>query len=350
MNVFLESHNITNRAGGLGSFNYHLIKAIAKQNLKQLDITLNLKDKSKLENEFGSIFKYEQYTSLERHWLFRKKTKYDVWHSLNQNTKVEPFFTPKKYILTVHDVNFVEEISTNLNHKVNKLFIEKIKRADVITYISEFAKKQTHQYFDTLNKPELVIYNGNPNDEILDLTNMNISINKPFFFALGDFIPRKNFESLINMMEFIEDINLIIGGNHEKEYGIKIKNLIKEKKLENKITLIGKIDDYEKQFYMKNCEAFLFPSIREGFGLPPIEAMAFEKPVFLSNLTSLPEIGADAAFYWEHFDPIYMKNFLFDNLNEFNNNSKEWKNKIKKRAEFFTWEKAAHEYIKLYTI
>lgn len=352
MNVFLESHNINNKAGGLGTFNYQLIKALSKLETQNLDITLNAKHPEILKKEFGNTFNYSKYSSLERHFIFRKKKKYDIWHSLNQNTKVEPFFKPNKYILTVHDVNFVEEVSSNMNHKANKKFIAKLKRADVITYISEFAKKQTHQYFDVPNIPEYIIYNGNPSETKIENNTFKPSfeLNKPFFYSIGDFIPRKNFLSIVKMMEKIEGYVLILSGNNDKEYGREIESYITANKLNNKVILTGKVSDEAKQYYMQNCTAFLFPSIREGFGLPPIEAMKFDKPVFLSNLTSLPEIGGDAAFYWDNFDPNYMKDFLFSNLEAFNTNKPFYLEKIRTRASFFSWEKAAKEYLELYSI
>lgn len=350
MKVFLESHNINNKSGGLGTFNYEIIKALSKMPNSEVEFILNSKFPEILRSEFGTKFLYSKYTSLERHLLFRKKTKYDVWHSLNQNTKVEPFFKPKKYILTIHDVNFVEEISNDMNHKVNRNFKTKLQRADIITYISEFAKQQTHQYFVVPNVKEVVIYNGNPcENSILESKFIpEISIHKPFFYSIGDFIERKNFISIVKMMEFVEDYVLIISGNKNKEYGYYIEKYIKENNLEDKVILTGKVSDEQKRYYLKNCSAFLFPSIREGFGLPPIEAMAFEKPVFLSKLTALPEIGGDAAFYWDSFDPVYMKNFVFDTLHKFTLHPENYIKKIVERSKFFSWEKAVKRYVELY--
>lgn len=348
--VFLESHNIKNRAGGLGTFNYELIKALAKENLSDLEITLNSADPKILSDEFGSIFKYHKYKGLHRYPLFRHRKKYDVWHSMNQNTKVEPAVNPSKYILTVHDVNFIEENSSDLDSKKNKQFIDKLRRADAITYISKFAKAQTHQFFDVPKVEEKVIYNGNPITTFLDTSTFlsTVAVDTPYFYTIGDFIERKNFIAIIRMFKNIKDFNLIISGNHDKSYGVEVKEFINEHKLQNRVFLTGKVSDEGKQYYMKNCVAFLFPSIREGFGLPPIEAMKFEKPVFLSTKTSLPEIGGDAAFYWQDFDPEYMREFMFEKLSEFESNPEFYKKKILAQANFFDWSKAAKSFLELY--
>lgn len=347
--VFLETHNINNRAGGLGTFNYELIKGLSELDFNEMKLTLNATDTKVLENEFGKKFSYNKYTSLSRLEFFRTRKNYDLWHSVNQNTKVEPHKC-KKYLLTIHDVNFTEEISSDVNHRRNKLFLKKLNKATAITYISEFSKQQTHQYFNVPNVPEYVIYNGNPITSIVDTSKYvaNVPVDKPFFFTIGDFIERKNYESIINMMKLIKDYNLIISGNNDKKYGEEIKKLISDNKLTNQVFLTGKVTDEGKQFFMKNCTAFLFPSIREGFGLPPIEAMSFGKPVFLSDKTSLPEIGGNAANYWENFDPQYMKSTLFDGLNYYENNKQACETLLIERAATFDWKIAASEYLKVY--
>jgi len=347
--VFLETHNLSNKAGGLGTFNHELIKGLYQLDLKDLEVTLNAKDISALSAEFGSKFHYHKYSSLSRHKLFRVRKKYDLWHSVNQNTKVEPL-RYEKYLLTVHDVNFVEEISSDMNHAVNQLFKEKLRKATAITYISKFAKKQTHQYFNVPNIPEHVIYNGNPISTILDTTHFvsKFPVDKPFLYSIGDFLERKNFLSVVKMMIDLPEFNLILSGNNNKAYGKEIEAFITENNLQNRVFLTGKVDDLAKQYYLSKCHAFVFPSIREGFGLPPIEAMAFGKPVFLSDQTSLPEIGGKHAYYWNHFDPAYMKEVLQDGLSHFYNNQPQMESLMKERAASFNWKTAAAQYLKVY--
>lgn len=345
--VLLESHNIKNQASGFGVFNYSLIKAFAAINPTDLKLILNIKNISSIKSEFGNVFGYNRYLSLQRHSWWGVTGKFDVWHCMNQNIKVEPLSCPKKYILTVHDVNFAEDPP---NNKRVKEFESKLNRTDEITYVSEYARTQTHKFFDVPKINEKIIYNGNPITEFLDVSDYRpeVPMDKPFFYSIGVFQQKKNFKSLVRMMSLIKDYNLILSGNENTLNGNEVRMLIKELNLENRVFMIGRISELAKQYYMKNCTAFLFPSIGEGFGLPPIEAMRFGKPVFLSKLGSLPEIGGEVAFYWENFDPEYMKEILFEKLNEFENNPSFYKNKLKERASYFNWESSAKSYLECY--
>lgn len=345
--VFLESHNIKNRASGFGVFNYSLIKAFADINPTDLKLILNVKNISSIKSEFGNVFGYNRYLSLQRHSWWGVTGKFDVWHCMNQNIKVEPLTCPNKYILTVHDVNFAEDPP---NNKRVKEFENKLNRTDEITYVSEYARTQTHKFFDVPKINEKIIYNGNPITETLNTSEFipHVSIDKPFFYSIGVFQQKKNFKSLVRMMSLIKDYNLILSGNENTLNGNEVRMLIKELNLENRVFMIGRISELAKQYYMKNCTAFLFPSIGEGFGLPPIEAMRFGKPVFLSKLGSLPEIGGEVAFYWENFDPEYMKEILFEKLDEFQDQKSSMEISLKKRADFFNWIDAANSYLESY--
>jgi glycosyltransferase involved in cell wall biosynthesis len=114
----------------------------------------------------------------------------------------------------------------------------------------------------------------------------------------------------------------------------------------DRIIFTGPISENDKKWYLSNCTAFVFPSIAEGFGLPVIEAMYYGKPVILSRCTSLPEIGGDCAYYFDNFDPAHMQEVLVKSLDHYNKTKP--REKIKARAKFFSWERAAMEYLNLY--
>lgn len=348
--VFLESHNIKNLHFGFGQFNYHLIKGLYNANFDDFKITLHAKDTEVLKKEFNTYFNYKKYISLSRYHAFGIRKRYDLWHSLNQNIKIEPYYDIP-YLLTVHDVNFIDEVSNDLTHKRNVKFQEKLNRSHAITYISEYAKQSTHQYFKVPQVPEYVIYNGNPiiNIEIPQNHVPKLTSKKPFLFSIGEFTERKNFHALVNMLALLPDYNLILAGNNNTTYAnTTLQETIKKLKLENRVIITGKITEVDKQYYLQNCEAFVFPSLREGFGIPPIEAMRFGKPVFLSNNTSLPEIGGTHAFYWNHYEPNYMAETLKNGLEAFNNNKSMLSQKYIDHAKSFNWDKAAKDYIEVY--
>ena len=112
----------------------------------------------------------------------------------------------------------------------------------------------------------------------------------------------------------------------------------------DRVTLVGVVDEASKHWYLKNCTAFLFPSLAEGFGLPPIEAMSYGKPCFLSTNTCLPEIGGNMANYFiDMSDPEQMQSDFLEGLNRPIKTSD-----IIEHACSFSWKKAAKQYVEIY--
>jgi glycosyltransferase involved in cell wall biosynthesis len=310
---------------------------------------LNVKDVAGMKAEFGNTFKYKRYQSIQRHKPFRIKKKYNLWHSLNQNIKIEPFFkTP--YVLTVHDIHFVTEGTAVLKEKLREKFEAKLKRATAIIYISEFSKKDTNAHFKVPNVPEYVIYNGNTitSISIPDSFKTGKKIPEKFLFSIGEFTKRKNFKSLVAMLKFLPEYSLVLAGNNSSIYADQLAELAEELGLKDRVIQTGKIGDDEKKLYLSKCAAFVFPSHREGFGIPPIEAMRFGKPVFISNNTSLPEIGGENSFYWDHYEPQYMAATLKNGMEKFEEQKDFYTNWYIERAKSFNWDTTAKEYIKVY--
>lgn len=350
--ICLESHNIDNLYFGFGQFNYHLIKGFANQKdtLESLDFKLTLisKNPDKLEAEFGTAFSYKKYRSLQRKKLFRIRKKYDLWHSLNQNTKVEPY-NQIPYVLTIHDVNFMEELVGEKLNKRKRLFTQKLERSHAITYISNYAKTMTHKYFDVPNIPEYIIYNGSPaKTSIPNNYEPEINPSRKFLFTIGEVLEKKNFHTLVDMMEFLPDLELIIAGKNNTNYAQLIQERIAELKVENRVHIVGKISEMDKAFYLENCYAFCFPSLREGFGIPPIEAMSYGTPVFLSNKSSLPEVGGNHGFYWNNFNPKEMAQLVRESMQTFEADKQNFQKKLMAHAHSYDWNKTATSYLKVY--
>ena len=347
--IFLESHNISNMYGGFGQFNYWLIKNLIENN-EDFNFTITAKNK-RLVEEFLLDVDFKKYIPLQRKKIFSIRKKYNLWHSLNQNSKIEPF-QKMPYVMTIHDVIFLEEgLMTEKEKKERiKRLQTKIDRSNAIVYISEYAKNSTNKYFNIPHQVEQhVIYNGAPlvrEHRLVSLPN-STNPNKPFLFSIGQFREKKNFHTLIGMLLHLKDFQLVIAGDYNMPYRKVIEIEIEKYKLEDRVFFPGKISEEEKNYYFQNCQAFVFPSLHEGFGLPPLEAMTYGKPVFLANRTSLPEIGGEQAFYWKHFDPEYMATVVLDGLRS-SERDPDFTKKITAHAAKFNWSETANKYLNVY--
>ncbi|MCB0803493.1 MAG: glycosyltransferase family 4 protein [Flavobacteriales bacterium] len=343
-NILIDIYKTNNLYSGLGQFSLNFAKAILERNPQDISIHLLYKQSAEFDLNADN-FQFHKANTLRR-FLSNYPNKFDLWHSLHQFPSHLP---PKncKQILTIHDLNFLIEKNDIKKTKYRNRLQKNIRRADAITCISKFTKTMVEQNFDLGNKKIEVIYNGVE-------ANFDQVLNKPaflngkkYFFSIGIFNFKKNFHSLIPVLNFFSETQLVLAGNHDTAYGEFVKKEIKRHHLESRVHLLGKVSETEKLSLYANCEAFLFPSLAEGFGIPPIEAMMAGKPVFLSQETSLPEIGGKQAFYFESFEAEKMAELIQTKLKEVEKNpnfSKETKN----YAQGFNWEKCISGYIALY--
>lgn len=275
---------------------------------------------------------------------------FDIWHNLQYPSRFRPFSKSTKYIFTIHDLNILSpeyEKSEKGIKKHYRRISRNVKQATVITTISNFSKGEILSHFNLENRKLLMIYNGV--EKIVDrpTSQPKINIQKPFLFSISAFRPKKNFHVLLDMAKLMPDKNIYIAGDNNTEYGEMIKNRIKNEGVSN-VILLGKVNEEEKNWLYANCEAFVFPSLFEGFGLPVIEAMQFGKPVFSSKETSLKEIGSCYAFFWDGYDAESMKKLIDNNLTSFYKN-KEYIYKEIEYANTFSYENHFKQYEKLYS-
>lgn len=274
--------------------------------------------------------------------------KFQIWHSIHQLNKFKPFCRSTKLIVTVHDLNFLYKKS-KFKTKKYKLKIEKeLKKATIITTISEFTQKEIYTKLPSISQEVIIIKNGVENLTTIKREKPKTIIhqNKKFFFSIGVISQKKNFHVLLDLMKLIPDKMLYIAGSNKGKYADFIKKRIINENISN-VKLIGTISTKEKAWLYNNCEAFLFPSLLEGFGLPIIEAMEFGKPVFSSKETSLKEIGNDCAFFWTNFEANTMKKCIEENLLLFKKTNYYTKRNIEYSKEF-SYKTHMNKYIQLY--
>lgn len=216
-------------------------------------------------------------------------------------------------IVTLHDLNFLHE---NLSEKKRKKMLAKVnanlKYADFIVCISAFAKKDflENQHLFTCKKLKSieVIHNGIelPAVRNYDFGRFAFLQDRAYFLNIGVLFEKKNQLALIEMLPYVKEDLVLVFSEEKQPYSQMIREKVTELKLDERVHFLQNVSEEEKYALIQNCRALCHPSLAEGFGIPPIEAMSFGKPVFLSTFTSLPEIGGPHAFYFTDFEPEKM--------------------------------------------
>ena len=341
--------------GGLGRYNQKLLENLIKQdNINQYIILVKKVQNIKLPNNFiFKVFNFHWYSFKEQIFLplLLKKIKPDLVHFTHFNV---PFFYSGKYIVTIHDLimtKFPSKKTSTLNGLLffikrwgyNLIIKKAVKKADKIIAVSNFTAQDIKTYFKLKDSNKIkVIYEG--------LTKINkvakdIELPKKFFLYIGNAYPHKNLKFLIKVFKrFLKkqpDYYLILVGKKDYFY----KQL--EKDINNNIILTDFVPDNLLPNYYQKAQAYIFPSLYEGFGLPPLEALAYQLPVLSSSATSLPEVLGEAVLY---FDPQDAEE-LFNKLNTIIVN-KELRAGLKKKGleqiKKYSWKKMVKEIIKLY--
>jgi len=278
--------------------------------------------------------------------IFPGRGNYELVHFTDQYCRLKPQRVTGKKILTIHDINPVHE-KRKSEKKVNK-HINKLRGyiaiCDKVVTISHFVANDILTYFPEVKGKISVIYNGADQLNVPEGHAPLYKPQRPFLFTIGFIAPKKNFHVLPALLAS-NDFELVISGV-ETPYKDKIMEEAQKHGCADRVTITGTISEDDKAWYYKNCGAFVFPSLAEGFGLPVIEAMHFGKPVFLSTHTSLPEIGGKEAFYFQNFEPAHMQQVLLEGLKEFHE-----KNRAVQTMEYakqFDWQNTAKQYLALY--
>ncbi len=219
------------------------------------------------------------------------KPKVNIWHSLHQfPSHLPPRDIP--WVLTIHDLNFLVEKTAGKLEKYKRRLGKYIGRASKVTCISESTKEQVVRHFgQSLRETPAVIYNGVMPLPSPQRPSFMQEIQGPYFFSIGAINRKKNFHTLLPLLEYYKDHRMIIAGHDHTTYAAEIRKLAEEKELTKRLILPGTVTDAEKSWLYQHCDVFLFPSLAEGFGIPVIEALSAGKPVVTSRTAALVEIG-----------------------------------------------------------
>lgn len=269
-----------------------------------------------------------------------------------------PFNLPKriKRITYIHDLTPIKypkyhPLASVIAHKL--IMPRIIRKADLLLTNSKNTTEDLIHYFPKAEGKVETIYLGKG-----DLFKPSISesilekykIRKPYFFSIGTIEPRKNLICLLEAYRLFrtsyrKKVDLVIAG----EFGWKSERFYKrflKHPFKEDIKLIGHAKRADLPFLYSQADAFIYPSFYEGFGLPVAEAMACGTVSILSNSSSLPEVGGDAAIYFNPNSPLELKEIMIE-LYENENLMSLLEEKAIKQAQKFSWEKFAKTLMQL---
>lgn len=217
----------------------------------------------------------------------------------------------KNNIFTIHDVSF--RFNPNWFKLSYRLWYDlaykiAIPRAKKVLTVSEYSKFEIQRYYTISEKRIHIVYNGIPErkDGIKDRSNKFNCFK--YILLVSSIEPRKNISRFIDA--FLELKNndyklLVVGGGDGNVFKQESKKIS-----HSKVMFLGYVDDERLAELYTNADAFAYPSLYEGFGIPPLEAMSFGCPCIVSNVSSIPEVCGDAAIYFNPLDVESIKHAI----------------------------------------
>jgi glycosyltransferase involved in cell wall biosynthesis len=345
--LLLELEKLKVPHSGLGQVCLNLGEHLVRQRPPDWDLTLYVPEAR--AGVFGEArgLGYLPHSGLHR-LLPATRAPVDVWHCIHQESRYPPPRRDTRLVLTIHDLNFLQKY-TGLRRARHLAAVQRlVDRATTVTFISRFTESDVRAHLRLDGKATRVIYGGNSLRVQPAAPRPPFAPPGPFLFTIGIVGPKKNFHVLVPFLRALgPGRSLVIAGDASGPYAERIRRLARDEGVADRVLLPGAVDDAQRYWLYANCEALLFPSLAEGFGLPVIEAMSVGKPVFASTRTSLPEAGGAEAYYWPDFDPRAMREVFERGMAEVRADPGKAE-RLRRWADRFSWERCARAFWEVY--
>jgi glycosyltransferase involved in cell wall biosynthesis len=271
-------------------------------------------------------------------------------------------------VLTIHDLVF--RLFPHYHKPLNYAFLNLavplfIRRADHLIAVSQSTRRDLIRLYGVNADKVTVIYEAasrrfrpQPPEET-ERVRQKYGLPERFILSLSTLEPRKNYKRLIEALALARQMSgvrgshldagqwrLVIVGEKGWLYQPFFRRL-EELRMEDEVTLLGRVSDEDLPALYSAATIFAFPSLYEGFGLPPLEAMACGTPVVCSRASSLPEIGGEAAHYFNPTNAEEMAKTMHKVLMD-EALQQEMRQEGLRQASRFSWAKAAEETMGVY--
>jgi len=290
---------------------------------------------------------------------------------LHCTSNTAPINCKMPLIVTLHDIIYMESSYFRIltgsatsyqkfgNAYRKSVIPQLIKKSRKIITVSHFEKNRIGEFFGMKGDPRLTaVYNGvseyfKPVTDQLEISRVKEKYHLPdhFFFFLGNTDPKKNTKGTIKAFsDFIKQT----GSDHKLvmlDYDLseleKILNEIGDPSLLERIVLTGYVVNTDLPAIYSQCQVFLYPSLRESFGIPMLEAMACGVPVITSNTSSMPEVAGNGALIIDPFKPEEITDAIIKILNNQTLREELIKHGFEQAAKF-SWKAMSESVLEIY--
>lgn len=375
MRIAIDYTAAIRQGAGIGNYVRYLVDALLAQDSKNQYILLTSgrptqeRPFPKAENvRARSIIIPDRYLNiLWYRWRLPLHATYftgqvDIYHG--PDFVLPPLNGKIRKIVTVHDLAFLEHPEYAVPQLVaflNKVVPEAVGAADVVAAVSQATRQTLIEHLKTPPEKITIIPNGvRPHFRritdpiLLAATRHKFGLKHPLVLGVGTLEPRKNHPGLIKAFHKAQSAAgknqrpamLALAGGPGWLYE-ETQQLIAKLKLEKKVRFLGRVSELELITLYSMADVFAFPSFFEGFGVPPLEAMACGAPVITSNASSLPEVVGDAALLIDPHNTSELAKAMI-RLLEDEQLREELRQKGYARAQLFTWPKSASKMLSVY--
>ncbi|NOT44882.1 MAG: glycosyltransferase family 4 protein [Acidobacteria bacterium] len=268
----------------------------------------------------------------------------------------------RRVVVTIHDcihLRFPQYLPNRAAHAYARTMLwSAAKRADRIITVSEASKRDILHFFDVAPEKVEVVYNGiderfwvTPAGDLVDRVRERYQLDGRFLLYAGNIKPHKNLVRVIEAFAGLrrrgfDQLQLLIIGDEISKLPA-LRRAVHKHKLHKHVRFMGFVPDETLSVLYRLAAVFVFPSLYEGFGLPPLEAMASGTPVVTSTTSSLPEVAGHAAVLVDPYDAASIEDGIREVLDS-PARADELRRQGLLRAREFSWERAAARTLAIY--
>ena len=275
---------------------------------------------------------------------------------------VLPPLVPCRSVVTIHDcihLMFPQYLPNRMAFAYARASIAlAARRASRVLTVSESSKRDILHFVDAPPEKIDVIYNAyderfavEPQEEDVVRVRERYQLQDEFILYAGNVKPHKNLERLIEAFHLVrrrglDHLKLVLIGDDISKYAA-LRRAVHQHQLHKYVRFLGYLPEATLAVMYRLAGVFVFPSIYEGFGLPPLEAMASGTPVVTSNVSSLPEVAGDAAVLVDPYDPVSIADGIYHVLSD-----EQVRSSLRRRglarAHQFSWEASVRRVREIY--